>query len=271
MEAGRRTDVGSVRPDAPAILGVGGRRKGPMALHLPPRPAGGHQRPERHQQLRRPRLHDGAGAAADADLHPAGLSLPRRVLALHADHRHSALHRGDAGPDVAGVAVPVGRPPLPPTSGLPSPERPAHRQRGGGQSGPADLRRRPRVHDHDALAADPVPERQLHHPGVFGGHVVDQSAPVPRHGGLCGGGLPDRDRVGPSAREAERGPARQGGGLPGGIDPRPGECRAAGDRAPRGSPPRPPAPPDRRSGGQLQADHQGEPDPGADSRRATTT
>ena len=129
------------------------------------------------------------------------------------------------------------------------------------QPRPADRRRRPHVHDHHALVHADVHERGAGGDLVFRRALDDQPAALRRRRRVRGPRDADGDLSRQAAGRAELPAVGPGGELPGRPDPRPRERRIGRPVAAGRAADDPAAPPARRPGGQLPADHVGQPQP----------
>ena len=221
------------------------------------RPAARHQCSQRREQLRRPGLHDGHRAAEHVGIRGQGPPVPRRLRGFDDRRGDLPLHGGAPRPAVAPLAHAF------PRGALPRPRHllPAARASRPRQPGPAYCRRRSDVHDHDALAAADLAERDVHDRGVLRRAVVDQPAAVRGCGRLCGARLGAHARLRTAAALAQLQPERPGG------EPARGAGSPARERgvrrvpAPRGPDARAHPGPRRRAGRQRPAHRRGEPQP----------
>ena len=174
------------------------------APHLPR-----HQRPERGEQLRRARLHDGAREPRSQPLPPGGAALRRGVRRFDGGGGPGELHAGAPRPALAQLAHPTAgrhlshRPLLRPPAGA---GRPA-------ESRPAHLRGHPDVRHHDPVREPDAAERLDHRRRVLGRPLDDQPDAVPRRHRLRGDRLRRHDPARPPARTPQLPAGRPRGGL----------------------------------------------------------
>ncbi len=160
-----------------------GRPPGYLAVRRVADAAVRHQRHERREQLRRPRLHDGDRRAQPRRLRAIRLRLCPRVRRQYGHCRRLPVRRRASRPPVAQVADAAADHDVSGAAHL----LPPGRRRPDRQCRPADHRRRARVHHDDAVVRADDAQRHVHGAGVLGRLVDDQ--PIPVRGGrrLCGG------------------------------------------------------------------------------------
>ena len=185
--------------------------------------------PERGEQLRRARLHDGAREPRSQPLPPGGAALRRGVRRFDGGGGPGELHAGAPRPALAQLAHPTAgrhlshRPLLRPPAGA---GRPA-------QSRPAHLRGHPDVRHHDPVREPDAAERLDHRRGVLGRPLDDQPDAVPRRHRLRGDRLGRHDPARPPARTPQLPAGRPRGGLSRPAHPRTRERRVDRAAAPR--------------------------------------
>ena len=143
------------------------------------------ERAQRRQQLRRPKFHDRDRRSRHVRLRPAGFYLCRRLRRLDPCRGDRSLRRGAARPSVARHDDARDRAPLPRRRKLSTPQGFGS----GRQSGPAHLRRRSRLHGHDAFLHADGAQQRLHDRRLLRGSVDHQPAAVRRRRALRGGRL----------------------------------------------------------------------------------